>query len=58
MIYQWSDYFRSNNNSVKLIPFIPMRTPDAGQLSLESGALTMIDRAISGEYIQWKSRKI
>ena len=57
MIYHWSDYLRSNNNSVKLIPFIPMRTPDAGKLSLESGALTMIDRAISGEYIQWKLRK-
>lgn len=57
MINLWSYYLRSNNNSVKLIPFIPMRTPDAGQLNLESGALTMIDRAISGEYIQWKLRK-
>ena len=37
--------------------FVPMRTPDAREYSLEFAAQTMIERAISGEYNQWKSLK-
>lgn len=53
----WSDYLRTFNNSIKLISFIPMRSPDARQYCLEFAAQTMIDRAVSGEYNQWKSSR-
>lgn len=53
----WSNYLRTFNNSIKLIPFLPMRSPDARQYSLEFAAQTMIDRAVSGEYLQWKSSR-
>lgn len=51
----WSEYLKRFKNGVKLIPFVPMFSPNDRQYSMRSAAQTMIDRAISGEYNQWKS---
>lgn len=52
-----SEYLKSNHSNIKLMNFVPMRTPDAREYSLEFAAQTMIERAISGEYNQLKSLK-
>lgn len=51
----WCDYLKKFKNGVKLISFVPMFSPEDRQFSMKSAAQTMIDRAISGEYNQWKS---
>lgn len=51
----WSEYLKRFKNGVKLIPFVPMFSPYDRQFSMRAAAQTMIDRAISGEYNQWKS---
>jgi hypothetical protein len=51
----WSEYLERFKNGVKLIPFVPMFSPNDRQFSMRAAAQTMIDRAISGEYNQWKS---
>ena len=53
----WSSYLKKHKCNIKLMDFVPMRTPDAREYSLEFAAQTMIERAISGEYNQWKSLK-
>lgn len=53
----WSEYLKRFKNGVKLIPFVPMFSPYDRQFSMRSAAQTMIDRAISGEYNQWKSSR-
>ena len=57
LINRWSEYLKSNHSNIKLMNFVPMRTPDAREYSLEYAAKTMIERAVSGEYNQWKSLK-
>lgn len=51
----WCEYLERFKNGVKLIPFVPMFSPNDRQFSMRAAAQTMIDRAISGEYNQWKS---
>ena len=53
----WSEYLKRFKNGVKLVPFVPMFSPNDRQYSMRSAAQTMIDRAISGEYNQWKSSR-
>lgn len=57
LINRWSEYLKSNHSNIKLMNFVPMRSPDVLEYNLEYAAKTMIERAVSGEYNQWKSLK-
>ena len=57
LINCWSEYLKSNHSNIKLMDFVPMRSPDVLEYNLECAAKTMIERAVSGEYNQWKSLK-
>ena len=57
LINRWSEYLKSNHSNIKLMDFVPMRSPYVLEYNLEYAAKTMIERAVSGEYNQWKSLK-
>lgn len=57
LINRWSEYLKSNHSNIKLMDFVPMRSPNVLEYNLEYAAKTMIERAVSGEYNQWKSLK-
>ena len=57
LINRWSEYLKSNHSNIKLMDFVPMRSPDVLEYNSEYAAKTMIERAVSGEYNQWKSLK-
>ena len=48
----WGEYLRRFKNDVQLMPFIPLKSFKNTYCDLEWGAKRMIERAISGEYLQ------
>ena len=57
LINRWSEYLKRNHSNIKLMNFVPMKSHDVLEYNLEYAAKTMIERAVSGEYNQWKSLK-
>lgn len=52
--FHWSSYLKKFKNDVKLMPVFPTKSVQDRYIDIEFMAMSMIDRAISGEYRCWK----